>query len=87
MSTIRKREENNLNEQEKVIQNLLERIENDIVQAMTGPNGETFYGPEEYVNGLIKAYRIIENYEPNPPVKIDELIKSLKDKDKDKNKK
>jgi hypothetical protein len=43
---------------------------------MNGPNGELLKGGnEDFLNGLTTAFRIVEKYDPDPPPKIDELLK------------
>ncbi|MEI6326812.1 MAG: hypothetical protein WCO78_01685 [Candidatus Roizmanbacteria bacterium] len=68
-----------LTEKEKIVQEVIITIESAIVRAMNGPNGEIFQGgSEDFFNGLLTAYRIVEKYDPNPPLKGDEIIEEFR---------
>lgn len=68
-----------LTEKEKIIQEVVEKIELKIAGAMNGLNGELLKGgSEEFLNGIIKAYRIVETFDPNPPLKGDEFLEVQK---------
>lgn len=62
-----------LTDNEQAIKNIIEKIERGIARAMNGPNGEMCKGgSEDYLNGLITAFRIVEKFDPDPPPKCDE---------------
>ena len=62
-----------LTDNELVIKSVIEKIERGIARAMNGPNGELGKGgSEDFLNGLITAFRIVEQFDPDPPPKSDD---------------
>lgn len=65
-------------EKEKTIKEVVEKIQSELAGAMNGPNGEIMKGgSEDFINGLITAFRIVEKYNPNRPLKADQLIDKM----------
>lgn len=67
-----------MKQKEEIQKELVEEIYKKLIHAMAGPNGEMFGGgSEDFLNGLIMAYRIVESCDPKPELKIDEIIKKF----------
>ncbi len=65
-----------MTQEEKIQNELVEKIYKKLVHAMTGPNGELLGGgSKDFVEGLITAYRIVESFDPNPEI-IEKFNKS-----------
>lgn len=63
-----------MTQEEKIQKELIEKIYKKLVHAMMGPNGEPFGAVgEHFLDGLIKAYRIVESFDPKPEPKTDEI--------------
>lgn len=67
-----------MTQKEEIQKELVEKIYKKLVHAMMGPNGEPLGGGSTgFLNGLIKAYRIVESLDPKPELKVEEIIKKL----------
>lgn len=64
---------------EEIQKELAEKIYKELIHAMNGPKGEMLGGgSEEFVNGLLTAYRIVETLDPKTePKRRDEIIREL----------
>ena len=63
---------------EEIQKELVENIYKKLIHEMAGSNGEIFGGgSEDFLNGLITAYRIVESFDPKPELKTNEMIKEL----------
>lgn len=68
-----------MTKEEKIQKELVEKIYKKLIHAMMGPNGEPFGAiGENFLDGLIMAYRIVESVDPKPEPKIEEIIENLK---------
>lgn len=77
-----------MTKKEEIQKELIEKIYKKMINAMMSPNGEMFRGgSEDFLNGLITAYRIVESYDPKPAPKADEMFKELDKSKQDKTQK